>query len=150
MLVNELCSNSLRVVAEKGGSSRMVDEMEEKTIEVIWSVEQLKAKARDMAAKRDSLGAKFERLGLGAQCMRGMDKEEKHLRACVAVMEKASKTKTSRVGTKRRIADIDVVTEDARAERTEHTVWIGQLKGYLHELEGKSNVLKGRNNVNDS
>lgn len=57
------------------------------------------------------------------------------------------RTKASKVRTHRRAAGMEVVAEQERTKRAKHTAWIAQLKGDLHELKSKLNVLERRNNV---
>lgn len=65
-------------------------------------------------------------------------------------MEEASETKASKVRTKSRTEDMEVVPGQARTELVDHTARIAQLEGDLHELKGKLDFSERCNNVTDS
>lgn len=48
-------------------------------------------------------------------------------------VEKASKSKRSKVQTSSKTEDMKVVIGQSRTESVEHISWIAQFEGYLHE-----------------
>lgn len=58
--------------------------------------------------------------------------------------------KASKVQTKRRAVEMEVVGEQARTERVEHKARVAQLDGDLHKFKGKLDFLERRKNVADS
>lgn len=95
--------------AENGQLRRKVNDTKRNVFAYISSVEQLQTKVRVMAAKLNSLAAKFEELVLEVQLLLDLTIEAMSLRAGVVEMAKASKMKASKVRAKRRAANREVV-----------------------------------------
>lgn len=90
-----------------------------------------------MNREQDALAAKCEEHALEVQKVPGLAKGARILRVCVSESTKASKTKLSKVIAKSRIVDMEVVTEKARSNRTEHIAWNTRLECDLNELKCK-------------
>lgn len=123
--------------------------MKGETIEAVSFAEQLQAKVSAVTGKRDVWEAKCEKLVLEVRCMPGLAERARSLRARMAELKEASKTKTSKTRAKRRAANMEVITEQAGTELAKHTARIVQLYCDLHQLKGKLKLLERRNNDDD-
>lgn len=148
-LVRDFRSSSPCGAAVKGELRKKVNDMEEKTFRPVSSVEQLQAKVRTMAKERDSLAAKCEELILEVQCISCSDEKARSLCPCVVKTKESSKTKASKMRTRRWILVTEAVAEQAPTGSAEHTARIAQLYVDLHELEGKLDFFERLNNVAD-
>lgn len=78
-----------------------------------------------------------------------MAEEAKTLRARLAELEEASKTKVSKVRARRRTAFMKVVAEKAHMKRAEHTGQIAQLESNLYRRKDKLDFSECSNIVAD-
>lgn len=82
--------------------------------------------------------------------MTWLAEEAKILRARVAELEEAMRTRALSVPEKRKTVDLEVFSKQARIERAKHMARIAQLENGLHERKGKLDFLKRRNDVLNS
>lgn len=148
-LVKDYLSNSLHVVTENGELRKRVNAMDGKAFEPVSSAVQRLANVSAMAEEQDALAAKCKELALKVQCMPVMSEEDRTLCARVAESREAFKKKASKVRSKHRTAEMEMVAEQARIEHVEHTTWTMQSDRDLHELKGKLNFSEHCNNVTD-
>lgn len=96
-LVMDYFSKCLFVTAENGEFWRGVNDLEGKTRVAIASAKQFQADVSFVTGECDNLSAKIEELALALQCMPGLAKEARSLRACAVEIEIWFKTKASKM-----------------------------------------------------
>lgn len=106
MLVKDHQQNCHCMISEHREARRRVNDFERRTLKAVLFTEQFLARANAKTEERKVLAAKCKELALIVQCLPELAEEAEDLRACVAKLEEASKTKVSQVRARRRTLDM--------------------------------------------
>lgn len=124
---------------------KRVYDIEGKASVTVSFPEQFHAMVSSLFEEQDALVANCQELTSEVQFIPVLAKEANSQRARVVELDRASRTKASKVEDKPRTAGKEAVAEQARAERVGYISWISYLNSALHELKSKLEILERRN-----